>query len=113
MVKVDKWRLWVAAIGMMALPLLAQADSIDAQRQRYLQVKQAWDAYQMDVVAQLLPTLRDYLLYPYLAYRQLSQDLSQVSPDQINAFTEAYPTLPPARSLRALCQRTGESPGLV
>ncbi|WP_187202481.1 hypothetical protein [Sodalis-like endosymbiont of Proechinophthirus fluctus] len=53
MVKVDRWQLWVVAIGMMLLP----------------------------VVAQLLLTLRDYPLYPYLAYRQLSQDLSQVSPD--------------------------------
>lgn len=101
MVKVDRWRLWAAAIGMMALPVLAHADSIEAQRLRYQQVKQAWDAQQMDVVAQLLPTLRDYPLYPYLVYRRLSQDLSQVSPDQINAFTEANPTLPPARSLRA------------
>lgn len=106
MVKVDRWRLWAAAIGMMALPVLEQADSIEAQRLRYQQVKQACDAQQMDVVAQLLPTLRDYPRYPYLAYRQLSQDLSQVSPDQINAFTEANPTLPPARSLAAcaLCQ---------
>ncbi len=101
MVKVDRWRLWVAAIGMMTLPVLAQADSLEAQRQRYQQVKSAWDAQQMDVVAQLLPTLRDYPLYPYLAYRQLSHDLSQVSPDQITAFIQANPTLPPARSLAA------------
>lgn len=101
MAKVDRWRLWVAAIGMMTLPVLALADSIEAQRQRYQQVKQAWNANQMDVVAQLLPTLRDYPLYPYLAYRQLSQDLSQVSPDQINAFIQANPTQPPARSLPA------------
>lgn len=103
MVKVDRWRLWVAAIGMMTLPVLAQADSLEAQRQRYQQVELAWDAQQMDVVAQLLPTLRDYPLYPYLEYRQLSQDLSQVSPDQINAFIQANPTLPPARSLPARC----------
>ena len=31
----------------------------------------------MDVVAQLMPTLRDYPLYPYLEYRELTQDLSQ------------------------------------
>lgn len=113
MVKVNKWRLLVASIGMMALPVLARADSINAYRQRYLQVKHAWDAHQMDVVAQLLPTLRDYPLYPYLAYRQLSQDISQVTPDQINAFTEVYPTLPQERSFGALCQRIGESPELV
>lgn len=106
MVKVDKWRyvgaglVWALA-GLAAATGCAHADSIDAQRQRYQQVKQAWDSNQMDVVSQLMPTLRDYPLYPYLEYRALSQDLSQASAAQIKAFTDANPTLPPARSLSA------------
>lgn len=99
MVKVDRYWCLGALFGLITLAGTAQADSIDAQRQRYQQIKQAWDANQMDVVAQLMPTLRDYPLYPYLQYRALSQDLSQVTLDQIKAFSAANPTLPPARSL--------------
>ena len=99
MVKVDGWRYIGAAICLVASAGFARADSIDAQRQRYLQVKQAWDGNQMDVVSQLMPTLRDYPLYPYLEYRALSQDLSQANMSDIQAFIAANPTLPPARSL--------------
>ena len=53
----------------------------------------------MNTVAQLMPTLRDYPLYPYLEYRQLTQDLSQVSAAQVTDFLSRNPTLPPARSL--------------
>ncbi|WP_376766050.1 murein transglycosylase [Acerihabitans arboris] len=118
----DRWRyagagLVGAVIGLATVTGPAHADSIDAQRQRYQQVKQAWDGNQMDVVSQLMPTLRDYPLYPYLEYRALSQDLSQASSAQIKAFTDANPTLPPARSLSArfvneLAQRQ-DWPGLL
>jgi len=99
MVKVDRWRYIGAVVCLVAVSGFARADSIDAQRQRYLQVKQAWDGNQMDVVSQLMPTLRDYPLYPYLEYRALSQDLSQADMGEIKAFIDANPTLPPARSL--------------
>src|SRR5476649_1950655 len=101
MVKVDRWLNVGAAICLLAVGGFVHADSIDAQRQRYQQIKQAWDSNRMDEVAQLMPTLRDYPLYPYLQYRELSQDLSQVGMEQINAFIAANPTLPPARSLVA------------
>ncbi|MEA9392788.1 murein transglycosylase [Acerihabitans sp. TG2] len=94
-----RWRNASAVICLLAVSGLVHADSIDAQRQRYQQIKQAWDNNRMDVVAQLMPTLRDYPLYPYLEYRQLSQDLSLVDMAQVNAFINANPTLPPARSL--------------
>lgn len=77
MVKVDKRRLLAMGLCLTAFSGAALADSLDAQRQRYQQIKQAWDGNQMDVVAQLMPTLRDYPLYPYLEYRELTQDLSQ------------------------------------
>ena len=75
MVKVDKRRLLAMGLCLTAFSGAALADSLDAQRQRYQQIKQAWDGNQMDVVAQLMPTLRDYPLYPYLEYRELTQDL--------------------------------------
>ncbi|CAI1109662.1 Soluble lytic murein transglycosylase precursor [Serratia quinivorans] len=99
MVKVDKWRFLAVGLCLTAFSSAALADSLDAQRQRYLQIKQAWDSNQMDVVAQLMPTLRDYPLYPYLEYRELTQDLSQAGFSEVNDFIKQHPTLPPAKSL--------------
>ncbi|ARD40306.1 murein transglycosylase [Edwardsiella ictaluri] len=99
MVMVGKWRYWSVGLCLALSAAAASADSLDAQRARYQQIKQAWDANRMDSVNQLMPTLRDYPLYPYLAYRALTQDMSQVNAQQIKAFLQQYPTLPPARSL--------------
>lgn len=99
MVKVDKRRLLAVGLCLTAFSGAALADSLDAQRQRYQQIKQAWDSNRMDVVAQLMPTLRDYPLYPYLQYRELTQDLSQAGFSEVNDFIKKNPTLPPARSL--------------
>lgn len=99
MVKVDKRRLLAMGLCLTAFSGAALADSLDAQRQRYQQIKQAWDGNQMDVVAQLMPTLRDYPLYPYLEYRELTQDLSQAGFSEVNDFIKRNPTLPPAKSL--------------
>lgn len=92
---------WLLAVGLCLSTFSAAtlADSLDAQRQRYLQIKQAWDSNQMDVVQQLMPTLQDYPLYPYLEYRWLTQDLSTASAAQIGQFLQQHPTLPLAESL--------------
>ncbi|VTT34903.1 lytic murein transglycosylase [Klebsiella pneumoniae] len=95
----DKWQLWVVAACLTAATGSAWADSLDEQRTRYLQIKQAWDSKQLDTVDQLMPTLRDYPLYPYLEYRQLAQNLDQETGLAVNAFIQRYPTLPPVRSL--------------
>jgi soluble lytic murein transglycosylase len=98
MVKVDK--LWSLVFSLLLLfSSVVKADALDDQRQHYMQVKQAWDSNQLDVVNQLMPTLKDYPLYPYLQYRQLTQDLSQISAAQIAEFMQQNPTLPPARTL--------------
>lgn len=94
-----KWRYLAIGVCLVTTSEVVLADNIGAQRQRYQQVKQAWDSNQMDIVMQLMPTLRDYPLYPYLEYRRLTQDLSQVSAAQVNDFMSRNPTLPPARSL--------------
>lgn len=94
------WKHWVAGVCLTTVSCAAFADSLQEQRQRYSQIRQAWDAKQMDVVAQLMPTLQDYPLYPYLEYRQLSQDLSQDTALGINNFVNRYPTLPAAKSLK-------------
>ncbi|MBX4420936.1 hypothetical protein K4H00_23305, partial [Mycobacterium tuberculosis] len=66
------WRWLAAGVCLLTLGQAARADSLDEQRSRYAQIKQAWDNRQMDVVEQLMPTLQTYPLYPYLQYRQLT-----------------------------------------
>ncbi|POW60890.1 murein transglycosylase [Candidatus Pantoea alvi] len=96
----EKWRNWMIGICLAGAASSAWADSLDQQRERYQQIKQAWDSNQMATVEQLLPTLQDYPLYPYLQYRLLAQDLDQETPLAVKNFIQQYPTLPPARSLK-------------
>ncbi|UNH23761.1 murein transglycosylase [Moellerella wisconsensis] len=97
----NKW--WIAAIpaAVMLVSAASWADSLSQQRERYQAIKQAWDAKNMDEVERLMPTLQDYPLYPYLEYRELSQDMDIVSAKQVNDFIATHPNLPPARSLKA------------
>jgi soluble lytic murein transglycosylase len=78
----------------------ARADSLDEQRDRYAQIKSAWDNNQMDVVQQLMPTLQTYPLYPYLQYRQITDDLMSEPALTVTQFVQQYPTLPAARTLK-------------
>ncbi|RAX01330.1 MULTISPECIES: murein transglycosylase [unclassified Photorhabdus] len=94
-----KWQYLAMAIGLIFISVAANADSLENQRQRYQQIKQAWNVSDRDEIARLMPTLKDYPLYPYLEYRELTQDLALVTPTQIRDFIDRYPNLPPARSL--------------
>ncbi|MGK9172490.1 murein transglycosylase [Yokenella regensburgei] len=94
------WRYLAASMCLLSLSNAARADSLDEQRSRYAQVKQAWDKKQMDVVAQLMPTLKDYPLYPYLEYRQITDDLMNQPTVTVSHFIQENPTLPPARTLK-------------
>lgn len=95
------WRTLAFSVCLLSVSQAVQADSLEEQRSRYAQVKQAWDNKQMDVVAQLMPTLRDYPLYPYLEYRQLTDDLKNQPAVSVTQFVQTYPTLPLARSLKS------------
>lgn len=99
--KTTAWRLVAAGVSLLALSQLAHADSLDEQRSRYAQIKQAWDSRQMSVVDELMPTLSTYPLYPYLQYRQITDDLMNQPALVVKNFIEANPTLPPARSLKS------------
>ena len=94
------WRLLAASVCLLTISSVARADSLDQQRSRYAQIKQAWDNRQMDVVEQLMPTLRDYPLYPYLQYRQITSDLMNTPTLAVSNFVQANPTLPTARTLK-------------
>ncbi|RWR00887.1 lytic murein transglycosylase [[Pantoea] beijingensis] len=95
----DKWQYWMVGTLLAVMAGSAHADALDAQRERYQQIKLAWDNKQMDTVYQLMPTLRDYPLYPYLEYRLLSQNLDQETSMAVSNFIKAHPTLPPVHSL--------------
>lgn len=96
----NKW--WLAALpaAVMLVSTTTWADSLQSQRERYQEIKQAWDANKMDEVERLLPTLQEYPLYPYLEYRELAQDIDIISPKQVNDFINANPNLPLARTLK-------------
>jgi soluble lytic murein transglycosylase len=94
------WQMLVVGSCLLTIAHTARADSLDEQRNRYAQIKQAWDNKQMDVVAQLMPTLTDYPLYPYLEYRQIADDLMNQPAIKVTNFIQSNPTLPPARSLQ-------------
>lgn len=93
------WQCLTTGISLLILSGAAQADSLAEQRVRYAEIKQAWDNKQLNVVDQLMPTLRDYPLYPYLEYRQLSGNLMNETTIAVQQFIQAHPTLPPARNL--------------
>ncbi|MDR0807036.1 MAG: murein transglycosylase [Enterobacteriaceae bacterium] len=90
----------IAGLFITITTQTAWADSLNAQRDRYQQAKQAWDNKQMSEVSRLLPTLMEYPLYPYLEYRLLIQDLSTLDIKDAKAFAHRYPTLPLTRHLR-------------
>ncbi|POP41385.1 murein transglycosylase [Superficieibacter electus] len=95
------WRLLAVSACLMSASYQVHADSLDEQRNRYAQVKQAWDNHQMDTVNQLMPTLQSYPLYPYLEYRQITDDLQNQTTIAVSNFVKANPTLPPARTLQS------------
>ncbi|PDO85029.1 murein transglycosylase [Kosakonia pseudosacchari] len=95
------WRFAAACVCLLSLSNVARADSLDEQRNRYAQIKNAWDNKRMDVVQQLLPTLQTYPLYPYLQYRQITDDLMNQPAITVTNFVQANPTLPAARTLKS------------
>lgn len=95
------WRLVAASVCLLTFCHLARADSLEEQRNRYAQIKQAWDNRQMDVVEQMMPGLKDYPLYPYLEYRKITDDLMNQPAIAVTQFVRANPTLPPARTLQS------------
>lgn len=105
--------------GLLCPVLLQQAsaDSLNEQRSRYQQIKQAWDNNEMDEVQRLMPTLKNYPLYPYLEYRQLTQNLTKLGSKDVNKFINAYPTLPLnnnlSRNFASELARRGDWKGLL
>ncbi|MBD2792256.1 murein transglycosylase [Xenorhabdus szentirmaii] len=100
----NKWQHFAMAVGIVSVVVsvagIAQADSLEAQRQRYQEIKRAWDAKNMEQVAHLMPTLKNYPLYPYLEYQQLVHNLPKSTPEHVQQFIDTHPTLPLIHSLK-------------
>lgn len=97
-----KWWQEIILLIILWLPFHALGDSLTAQRERYQAIKQAWDANDNQRVANLMPTLTEYPLYPYLEYRRLTQELNTISIAQVKAFINRYPHFPLSQKLSTL-----------
>ena len=89
-------RLLAASVCLLTVSQVARADSTDEQRNRYAQIKQAQDNRQMDVVEQMMPGLKNYPLYPYLEYRQITDDLMNQPTITVTNFVRANRRCPGA-----------------
>lgn len=78
-------------LGGLLLTALAQADSLQAQRDRYAELIHARDKGDTATVAKLLPQLQDYPLYPYLLYRQINDQINTLPVTDIEQFLHDYP----------------------
>ncbi|MGL5044972.1 MAG: murein transglycosylase, partial [Plesiomonas sp.] len=81
-----QWILNFCIIGVSSTSMLVQAAPTAGERQTYQQAKAALDSNQPDVAAQLLPALKNYPLYPYIEYRLLTRDMSQLTAAQARSF---------------------------
>ena len=69
----------------------ADTDSLEAQRQLYLEARDAQSRRQMRRYRELLPQLQDYPLTPYLQYRELTRATGQANRGAITEFLENQP----------------------
>ena len=76
------------------------SSTLTEQRTRFLEAEKALRLKRLSKFRRLLPTLKDYPLYPYLRYQELKQRLHKVSSDELNQFLSEYESLPISYLLR-------------
>ena len=76
------------------------SSTLTEQRTRFLEAEKALRLKRLSKFRKLLPTLKDYPLYPYLRYQELKQRLHKVSSDELNQFLSEYESLPISYLLR-------------
>jgi len=77
------------------------AARIDEQRATFLQAEQALERGSLKEFERLRKRLRDYPLYPYLEYQELSKRLAKASNTEVDHFLKTYQNTPLADMLRA------------
>ena len=76
------------------------SSTLTEQRTRFLEAEKALRLKRLSKFRKLLPTLKDYPLYPYLRYQELKQRLHKVSTDELKQFLSEYESLPISYLLR-------------
>lgn len=77
-----------------------QANELAVQRKQYLAAEQALRKRQLTKFRQLLSTLTEYPLYPYLRYQDLNRRLSKVDSEELSQFFTNYSGQPVVSQLR-------------
>lgn len=78
----------------------ADTDTLVTQRTLFLQAHLALEQHQQAQFQQLRDKLQNYILYPYLVYWELLQNIDQVSEQQITDFQQTYSDTPLTLRLR-------------
>lgn len=74
--------------------------TLSDQRARFLEAEKMLRLHRLGKFREILTTLTDYPLYPYLRYEELNHRLHKASPDEIRQFLTEYEALPFAALLR-------------
>lgn len=94
----------VLMIGTV-VPSQAAQDTAAEQRKRFIEARLALQQQDHDAFQRHAKALRDYPLYPYLRYWQLSEDPAQADEATMLAFLDEYRSTPLSAPLRHLWLR--------
>ena len=78
----------------------SHANTINTQRQDYLEAKKAFELKQYKKFGRIANTLKDYPLYPYLRYNYLRKRVWKEKNSDIIYFLDRYSDLPVTNRLR-------------
>lgn len=96
------WLICLAlSTATVSLPVVTQATNPTQQRNAFLQAERALEEGRIADYRQLKRTLRNYPLLPYLEYKELRDDLGEVSSQQVQHFLDRYSDTPLAGRLRS------------
>lgn len=89
----------VFVCACLLMPAALADDPFAAERARFEAARKAFQAGQTERYRTLADGLRDYPLYPYLRYAELSAALTRARDADVRAFLDAYPGSPLADRL--------------
>lgn len=99
--------VWLTLVCCLVSPCPLAADAkTDLQREEFGLAWRAAAEGKRDVFNQLMPTLQDYLLYPYLQYEDLRFRRAQVSDTEMMTFLDSHPDWAFTAGLKAAWLRT-------
>jgi soluble lytic murein transglycosylase len=91
---------FVALLAITICPTALQAQGLEAQRQRFIEARSALGLGEIGRFQALADGLKNYPLYPYLRYAELSARLARTSAGEVQEFLRNYEDTPLAARLR-------------